>query len=182
MERWWKSKQAAWAVEKLRLNFAVFSHWFTVHTHELVLDREGFVKAMSEKELESLERQMETNKQHAVHERQSDVQAMVQLSEQINVETDKIRKKATPTLTPIVRTPSTISPAYSTSRTPPLGTSTRPLPSIKEAAVLAALHQSHKSHDEISHAATNEFLQSYLSQHCHGNIDSEGYDSQEHKK
>ena len=183
LERWWSSKQAAWAVEKLRLNFAVFSHWFTVHTHELVLDRAGFVKAMSEKELESLERKMEISKQHAVQERQSDVKAMVQLSEQINVETDKIRRKPTPTLTPIVRTPNTISPAASTSRTPPVGTSTRMAPSINEAAVLAAQKgDRHMNHDgEISHAATvtnNDFLQSYLNQN-HLDGDSE---IEEHKR
>ena len=198
LERWWKSKQAAWGVEKLRLNYAVFSHWFTVHTQELIIDRAGFVRVLSENEMESFEQEMENSKQHAVQERKSDVQAMVQLSEQINVETDKIRKKPTPTLTPIVRTPNTISPAYSTSRTPPVGASApppAPYTSIKDAAVLAALQQSQKiqenkdhehegSHAEAKQTTTltnNEFLQSYLNQH---RLDdhSEDENSQEHKK
>ena len=207
MERWWKTKEASFGVEKLRLNFALFSHWFTVNTQELIHDRVGFVTMRSGKELETIEQEIAISKRNALQERKADVRAMVQLSQQINLETDKIRKKPTPTLTPIGRTPTTTPPVYSASRTPPLGTSsgTPPYASLNEAAVLVALHQSQKSqknmHEEekeknpdesrfvVSNTqakqtttlAGNQFLQSYLNQQIPDD-DSEAEDSRNVRK
>ena len=47
LELWWRRNEAAWGVQKLRMNFAAFERWFCLCVEELVRDRANFVRDAS---------------------------------------------------------------------------------------------------------------------------------------
>lgn len=84
LDRFWKEKEAAWAVKKLRLNFATFSQWFLVTTNELMQDRAGFVQMISIYDADAFEEKIKESRALAVSLRDDAVRSMVARAEEVN--------------------------------------------------------------------------------------------------
>jgi len=44
LELWWRQKEGAWGVQKLRVDFTAFERWFSLCMEELMRDRVNFVR------------------------------------------------------------------------------------------------------------------------------------------
>ena len=84
LDRFWKQKEARWAVKKLRLNFAAFSQWFIVTTNELMQDRVGFVQSVTIDDLDIFEQQIDATRALAVSQRDNNVRSMVARADEVN--------------------------------------------------------------------------------------------------
>ena len=84
LDRFWKEKEASWAVKKLRLNFATFSQWFLVTVNELMQDRTGFVQMITINDADAFEEKIKESRALAVSQRDDAVRSMVARADEVN--------------------------------------------------------------------------------------------------
>ena len=130
LDRFWKQKEAAWAVRKMRLSFAAFSQWFIATINGLIQDRAGFVQSVAVDNADAFEQEIDASRALAVSQRDDAVRSMAARADEVikHVSTRKLTRSR-------VNNQPSVSEKSDVSHVSDLHTSTRSPSNATDAAV-----------------------------------------------